>query len=173
MKIHLPLTGILVSVLLFLLAATYYPGGTTESAQTVGYDWGHNYICTLFWPTALNGAANPARRFAIPAWFILCLSIAAIFSNISRHGNSKFRNKVIQIGGIGAAIYAFLVVTPMHDLLVTLALLFFVTAVLAVLHLLYVEQQLEAILGGNRLSYVTDSQRGHVLRQTSYSVCFQ
>src|SRR5689334_18209223 len=120
LKIHLPLIGILVSVLLFVLATKYYPGGTTESAETVGYEWGRNYICTLFWPTALNGAANPARRFAIPAWFFLCLSIAIIFRNIARHSNSKFQKKVIEIGGIGAAMYAFLVVTPMHDLLVTI-----------------------------------------------------
>ena len=36
----------------------------------------------------------------------------------------------------------------MHNLLVTLALLFFVTAVLAVLHVLYVERQLRLLCAG-------------------------
>jgi len=148
MRAHFPLIGIFTSILVLLLAATYYPGGTAESPETVGYNWAHNFISTLFAPTALNGAANPARRIAIPGWFIFCLSIAVMFRNISRKGKSRFQKKAIEIGGIGAAIYAFLVVTPMHNLLVTLALLFFVTAVLAVLHLLYVERRLRLLGAG-------------------------
>jgi len=148
MSAHFPLIGILASILLLLLAATYYPGGTAQSPSTVGYNWAQNFISTLFSPTAFNGAANPARRVAIPAWFVLCFSVALIFRNISRKGTSKFQKKAIEIGGVGAAVYAFLVVTPMHNLLVTISLLFFIPAVLAVLHLLYVEHQMKLLWAG-------------------------
>jgi hypothetical protein len=137
---HLPLIGILVSVFLFVLSAAYYPGGTSDSAHSVGYDWTRNFISTLFAVTALNGAANPARRLAIPAMLIFCVSIGVLFRNISRKGKSKFHRRTIEIAGIGTAIYAFLVVTPMHDLLVSIALLFFVVAVLATLHMLYTDR---------------------------------
>jgi hypothetical protein len=122
MRVHFPLIGILSSILLLMLATTYYPGGTKESRDTVGYNWAHNFISTLFAPTALNGVANPARPFASPGWFIFCFSIAVMFRNLSKKGKSTFQKKAIEIGGIGAAIYAFLVVTPMHNLLATLAL---------------------------------------------------
>jgi hypothetical protein len=135
---HLPLIGIVISVCLFFVAATYYPGGTTDSATSVGYDWAHNFISSLFAATALNGAANPARLVAIPAMLVLCVSIGALFKSISNKSTSKIHRKTIEISGIGAAVYAFLVVTPMHDLMVNIALPFALIAQLATLHLLYV-----------------------------------
>lgn len=147
-KRHLPLIGILTSVFLFVLSAAQYPGGTSNSANSVGYDWAHNFISTLFAASALNGAENPARRIAIPAWLIFCVSIGALFEMISRKGSSKFHKKAIEIGGIGSAIYAFLVITPMHDVLVSIALLFFLTAVLATVHLLYIERHMRLFCAG-------------------------
>jgi hypothetical protein len=134
---HLPLIGIVVAVGLFLVAATYYPGGTTDSATTVGYDWTRNFISSLFAPTALNGAANTARRVAIPAMFVLCASTGAMFKSISNKGTTKTQRKAIEIGGIGAAVYFFLVVTPMHNLMINIGLPFALVAQLAILHLLY------------------------------------
>jgi hypothetical protein len=135
---HLPLIGIVISVCLFFVAATYYPGGTTDSASSVGYDWAHNFISSLFAANALNGAANPARLVAIPAMLVLCVSIAALFKSISNKSASKIHRKTIEISGIGSTVYAFLVVTPMHDLMVNIALPFALIAQLATLHLLYV-----------------------------------
>jgi hypothetical protein len=137
---HAPLVGILVSVLLFTVAMAFYPGGTSFSANTVGYDWSRNFLSSLFQPQAWNGSPNPARWFAIPAMFLLCLSYGFIFRCVSRRGRSKFQRKAIEIGGIGSAVYTFLVVTPMHDLMITISLFFFVAAVLGTLHLLYVER---------------------------------
>lgn len=135
---HLPIIGIVISVCLFFVAATYYPGGTTDSATSVGYDWAHNFISSLFAPTALNGAANPARIVAIPAMLVLCVSIGALFKSIANKSTSKIHRKTIEISGIGAAVYSFLVVTPMHDLMVDIGLPFALIAQLATLHLLYV-----------------------------------
>jgi hypothetical protein len=148
MKSHLPLIGILASIGLFALSTRYYPGGTSDSADSIGYDWKHNFISTLFAPTALNGAANPARRLAIPAMFLFCASIGFLFKDISSKTKSRFHRKAIEICGIGTAIYAFLVITPMHDLLVSIALVFFVVAVLAILHLLYIGRQMRLFYTG-------------------------
>lgn len=146
---HLPLIGILISVGLFFVAATYYPGGTTDAATSAGYDWTHNFICSLFAAKALNGAANPARIVAIPAMLVLCVSIAALFKSISNKSTSKIHRKTIEISGIGAAVYAFLVVTPMHDLMVNIALPFALIAQFATLHLLYAMRRLLLFVVGS------------------------
>jgi hypothetical protein len=138
---HAPLVGMILSIVLFAVAMAYYPGGTSFSADTVGYNWSQNFLSSLFQPRAYNGSPNPARWFAIPAMFLLCLSYAFIFRGVSRRSQSQLQKKIIEIGGIGSAAYTFLVVTPMHNLMITISLLFFLTAVLAALQLLYTEQQ--------------------------------
>src|SRR5262249_54571102 len=45
--------------------------------------------------------------------------------------------------GIGSAVYTFLIVTPLHNVLISVALLFFATAIGAVLHLLRREQEMK------------------------------
>ncbi|WP_353267362.1 hypothetical protein [Gemmatimonas sp.] len=127
---HLPILGVLGALVLFALATTRYPGG---------YDWTNNTISTLFQPRALNGAQNSARSIAVLAVFMFCASMAVVFKWISSSATSRFHKKTIEIGGIGSMVYGFLVVTPMHDLLVTVGLVFFLTAMLATLHMLYAE----------------------------------
>src|SRR6185436_17374200 len=51
-----------------------------------------------------------------------------------------------QIAGIGSMVYTALVVTAMHDVLVGVALLFFVTAMVTIFHRLYLERRF-AMLG--------------------------
>src|SRR4051794_32598621 len=109
------LIGILASVCLFVVATAYYPGGTTFSANSVGYDWTRNFISSLFAANALNGAINPGRHFGIPTMLIFCISLGYVFNVISTKAMSKRHRKMIQIAGIGSMVYAFLVVTPMHD----------------------------------------------------------
>ena len=148
-KQYLPLIGIVVSILLFVGAAAYYPGGTLDATNLAGYDWTQHYISTLFAATALNGAANPARYFAIPAMLFLCVSVAAVFKHLSRQSPSKLGQTTIQTGGIGSMVYAFLAVaTPLHDLLMNIALLFFLAAAVATLHLLYTMRQTTLALFG-------------------------
>lgn len=141
LKYHVPAIGIAVGLCLFVVAASYYPGGTTESTSTVGYSWAHNFICSLFAPRALNGAANPARYVAVPAMLLLCVSLGVMFRRISTRVDSRLHKSTIEIGGIGSMVYGFLVVTPMHDLMVTISLLFSVVALLATTHLLSIERR--------------------------------
>lgn len=117
---------------MLVLASARYPGG---------YDWINQSISSLFQPTALNGAVNASRPLASLAVFVFCLSIAFVFHTISRSGPSKGHQKTIQIAGIGSMIYTALVVTPMHDVLVGIALIFFVTAMVTVFHRLYLERR--------------------------------
>ena len=65
--------------------------------------------------------------------FVFCVSVVVLFQLVSRRTKRRVIGKSLEIGGIGSMVYAFLVVTPMHDLLVGIALLFFFQATLAAL----------------------------------------
>jgi len=138
---HLPLIGVASSFALFLVAASRYPGGTLASPNTVGYDWSQNFLSSLFGPQALNGAPNPARPFAVLALFVMSLALAVLWARIAATASSRAHKKAIEIAGIGSAVYGFLVSTPMHDLMVTIGLLFSVTAMVATTHMLFVERR--------------------------------
>src|SRR5437763_14389051 len=121
------------------MAASRYPGG---------YDWTRDFISTLFAPSTATGAANGARSVAVLAMFVFCVSVAVLFKFVSRRARGRALGKTLEIGGIGSMVYAFLVVTPMHDLLVGIALLFFVPAMLAALGLAYLEGRLALFWSG-------------------------
>lgn len=127
-----PLLGVLASTVLFALAAARYPGG---------YDWLDQSVSSLFQPSGLDGAPNPARLLGASAVVVFCTSIAIAFATIAKRGPSRFHRKTIQIAGIGSMVYAALTVTPMHDVLVGVALLFFVTAMVTIFHRLYLERR--------------------------------
>jgi hypothetical protein len=130
----------IASVALMVFAAARYPGGTTFANHSAGFDWSRNFISALFQPTALNGAANPARYPAIFTMLAFCLSVGYAFWRISRATVSVRHRKMIEIGGVGSMVYALLAVTPMHNLMVDIALLFYLVALLAMMHCLYVER---------------------------------
>jgi len=135
----LPLSGVLVSLALFAVATRRYPGG---------YYWSRDFISTLFAPSTSTGATNEARLVAVLAMFVLCLSVAVLFKFVSRRARGRALAKTLEVGGIGSMVYAFLVVTPMHDLLVGISLLFFIPAMAAALDLAYLEHRLVLFLSG-------------------------
>ena len=130
-KLFLPIYGFTISLCFFVTAALRYPGGTTDSSTTVGYSVLHNFVSSLFAPRALNGAANPARYFAVAAMVFLCVSLGFAFKQISTTVSSRPYRKTIEIAGIGSMVYSLLVITPMHDLMVTIGLGFSFVALVA------------------------------------------
>jgi hypothetical protein len=122
-KFFLPL-GITLSLALLAVAVRTYPGGSQISATSVGFDWKQNYLCNLFGETAVNGAVNTARSWAISGWAIMCISIASFFISFSGKVAAKGPARVIRYCGILGMISAFLAVTPLHDNAITGALVF-------------------------------------------------
>jgi hypothetical protein len=145
---HMPLVGGIFAGCLFAFASTLYPGGTAGSPDTLGYSWAHNTFSALFQPLALNGEYNSARYWAAVAAVIYCTCLGFVFAKIARSAASAIHRNLIQIAGIGAMIYAALVVTPMHNLMVLIALVFFVVAVAATLHSLYTQRRLRLMAVG-------------------------
>lgn len=124
---RLPLPGALAGLALLALSTRWYPGG---------YRWTRDTISALFAPAGPNGGDNPARTLAIAGAVVLAASMALLFQLLSQTARSRVHRKTIQIGGIGAMVYAALTVTPMHDLMVGIALVFFLAMMLAVVDML-------------------------------------
>ena len=126
----MPVTGVLSGTALLGLAATWYPGG---------YRWSEHTISALFQPATPGGVVNPARPLAVLGVVTVLSGIALLFHLVSSRTASAVHKKAIQIGGIASTVFAALTVALLHDLMVGLAVVCFVAALSAVLHLLYRE----------------------------------
>jgi len=128
--------GLPVAVAFMGLATTRYPGG---------YDWNRHFLSTLFPTTTPSGVQNPARPLVIVGMLIFCASTAVLFQLISSEAKFAFHKKTIQIAGIGSMVYAAFTVTLMHNLMVDISLVFFLTAMAAVLHMLYFQRRIRLL----------------------------
>lgn len=134
-----PVGLVAIAAALFFVASLRYPGG---------YDWASQSISSLFQPLSAGGDPNPARPLAVASVLSFCIGVAAVFHRLSLRAASRRVGKTIQIAGIGSMVYAFLVVTPMHDVLVGVSLAFFLVAMLAVYRLLWSEGRLGLMAAG-------------------------
>jgi len=121
LKNHAVATGILCSMLLFSVAVFLYPGGSYFDPYSQGFDWQYNYLSNLFNKTAINGMPNSARFWAVGGMFFLCLSFALFFIRFTKNISSKSGQLVIKYAGIASMVCAFLTVSPLHDLMISLS----------------------------------------------------
>ena len=98
-----------------------YPGGSRADKNSVGFDWKNNYISNLFGETAINGSHNSSRVWAVSGMLFLSITFAIFFTQFSKRIASKSAARVIKYFGIAAMICTFLVVTPYHDTMITIA----------------------------------------------------
>jgi hypothetical protein len=129
----LSLLGILVAVSCFWVATRLHPGG---------YNWNRDMISTLL------RDPYPAYIPAVAGALIFCVSIALVFERLAHAVELSKNAKVIQIAGIGSMVYASLTFTPMHDLMVTISLIFFLVAALALAQALYVSREIGFFIAG-------------------------
>lgn len=136
-----PLFGILAYVSLFCFSSTLYPGGSKADANSIGFDWVHNYWCNLLNDAAINGAPNPGKTFAVIAMIILCTSVLVFFVNFGLNfAKGKIWKRFILIGGTLSMLFAFLISTKFHDLMTILSSIFGLFALIGIMLELYQSQ---------------------------------
>lgn len=129
-----PIAGILLFLFLFVFAASRYPGGSQADLTHEGFDWVHNYWCNLMGKEAMNGEPNDAVRIAIPAFVVLCGSLALFFYHFSKQlARNSIWAKIIRIGGVLSMSAAALIATPWHDEMTIIASFFGVFVVAGVI----------------------------------------
>ena len=80
--------------------------------------------------------------------WLFCLGMAELFRQLAKGMAPSRHGKWVQIFGIAGTVYAALTVTAMHDLMVTIALVFFVAAEIALLDWLWRRRQLPQWIAG-------------------------
>jgi hypothetical protein len=112
-----PIIGCFLFVILYVIAALLYPGGSGADKTAIGYSWTNNYWCNLLSENAINGQPNAARPVAVTAMFILCLSLSTfwiLFSALTRL--RKYHKLLIQIAGTLGMLTSFLLLSNIdHD----------------------------------------------------------
>ncbi|MBL0883219.1 MAG: hypothetical protein IBJ16_07750 [Chitinophagaceae bacterium] len=121
LKKHLVLLCILISVVFIGIAAFLYPGGTISDKSTVGFIWSKNFISNLFLPQALNGAENTARIWAIIGMAFHSVGYGLFFLGMAKKIPSTHAAWVLKTVGILNILFNFLIVTPLHDSMVTIS----------------------------------------------------
>ena len=117
-----------VALALLAVATSQYSGDVHWTRVTV------SLLCAPILP---DGTPNPGRALPIVALLLLCVSMSWLFELISRTAETARLRKTIQIAGIGSMVYALLTATPMHNLMVHIALAFFLAAVVAIVFTLF------------------------------------
>ena len=137
--ILLPVFGCVLFVILYVVAALLYPGGSGIDKTSVGYNWMENYWCNLLNNKAINGQNNTAKPVAMTAMVVLCVSLSLfwiLFPVIVQL--KKYHRLIIQIGGAASMIAAFLLLTNAdHDIAVNFSSSLGFVAMLGVLIALY------------------------------------
>lgn len=142
---HLSLVAFSLALILLIIAAQYYPGGSQSDPNSIGYRWTENYLCNLFGSKAVNGADNPSMLWAVSGAFCLCVGFAVFFYTFAQKLPTGSAANIIKYIGTGAMVFAFFIVTPYHDSMVTISgtggliAMFYITALTFKSKLLYMK----------------------------------
>ena len=134
-----PFVGSILFVILYVIAAFLYPGGSGADKTAISYSWTDNYWCNLLSEKAINGQTNTARPVAVTAMFILCLSLASFWILFPALVQLKKNHTLlIQLSGTACMLTSFLLLTGIdHDLAINTSSAFGLIALLGTLVALY------------------------------------
>ncbi|MGB5667695.1 MAG: hypothetical protein WBM53_12670 [Maribacter sp.] len=125
----LPLVGIGLFVLLYIIAAIGYPGGSWAVPHHEGFSFWNNYLCDLLDKYAINGELNSGRYFARFSLAALCSGILLLWVYLPGLFSSKSINKrIMWYSGILSLISTLFLTSGTHDITVRIAGFFGVIA---------------------------------------------
>jgi hypothetical protein len=117
-----PVIGIIIFIFLYLLSASYYPGGSQADPRSVGFSWTNNYWCNLLDQNAINGSENASRPIALAGMLVLLTSLSIFFYIVPYHSDINDRIKrMVTFSGIASMVTVLLLETGYHDLVLNIA----------------------------------------------------
>ncbi|MGN6293272.1 MAG: hypothetical protein ACTHMV_11055 [Chitinophagaceae bacterium] len=120
--VYLPVAGIVLFSLLYVIATLLYPGGSDIDRHAKGFNWLHNYWCELMAPYSQNGQPNTARSLAISAMCVLAASLALIWYFVPSHlPFSRPLQKFISLCGVLSMAILFFLFSYDHDQVINMA----------------------------------------------------
>ena len=125
----LPLAGMVLFVVLYVLAALNYPGGSWIVMDQEGFNFWNNYLCDLLDRNAINGELNSARFFARGSLAALCVSLLLLWYFLPGFFSKKGINVfVMWLAGILSLVVTMFLTSGTHDITVRIAGFFGVIA---------------------------------------------
>ncbi len=120
--LYLPLVGMMAFIVLYVLAAYHYPGGSWRSPDSVGFSFWNNYLCDLLDEYAVNGELNSARFLARGSLASLCAALLLLWFFLpSLFPGRGFNKRIMWISGILALVVTGFLGSGTHDLTVRIA----------------------------------------------------
>lgn len=117
----IPLVGICLFVVLYVIAASYYPGGSDLDRTHKGFDWFNNYWCDLISKHGKNGVLNTGRTIALTAMIILFSSLSFLWYHLPQFFHDRTLNKwIIRYTGILSMTLLTFIFTPYHDSIIAI-----------------------------------------------------
>lgn len=145
----LPVFGVFFFATLYFYSSTLYPGGSQANLESVGFDWVHNYWCDLMDENGRNKNPNPASPYAITAMIVLCLSLMVFFIRFAnKFVSGKLWKNIIRITGTISMIFAILIFTKYHSIMIALASLFGLFTLIGIIKEVYSSNYTYLKLGG-------------------------
>ncbi|MDQ6813985.1 MAG: hypothetical protein M3040_09620 [Bacteroidota bacterium] len=120
--VQIPLIGAVLFIILYLIAAYLYPGGSQADKTSKGFSWANNYWCNLLNENAINGAVNPARPVAITAMVTLGATLSIFWFLFGRIVHfTKLSRFAITLSGLASMVTTMFLFTPYHDSVINIA----------------------------------------------------
>jgi hypothetical protein len=115
----LPLAGMVVFVVLYIVAARLYPGGSNADPSYTGFDWVNNYWCDLIARYGKNGEPNTGRPVALAAMIILFSSLSVFWFRLPDFfRETRFSRLLIGYTGMTAMCMLVFIFTKYHDTII-------------------------------------------------------
>lgn len=125
----LPIFGMGLFIVLYIIAAIFYPGGSWINLNQQGFSFWNNYLCDLLDYYAVNGEINLARFFARSALVTLCISLMLLWFHLPKLFLYTSTNlSKMKFFGILALVLMLFLASGTHDIIIRIAGLFGVIA---------------------------------------------
>lgn len=89
-------------------------------------------MSNLFGTKALNGTDNPSRIWAYAGMVVLPITYAIFFINMAKKIPDKNAANILKYGGVANVFFTFLIVTPLHDIMLIISTTLFWTCLIVI-----------------------------------------
>ncbi|MBB4800005.1 hypothetical protein HNP37_000044 [Flavobacterium nitrogenifigens] len=103
-----------ISLVLIVIAASLYPGGSLLDKNSIGFGWSKNFVSNLFAAKAINGSENSGRIWAVIGMAFQSVGYGIFFIHMSKKIASSWAN-ILKYIGFANILFIFLIATPLHD----------------------------------------------------------
>ena len=136
--VRLPLVGMFLFVILFLVATLQYTTGLETSVSGLGFNFKENYLCDLLDINTLGGTINPAHITARIALTIICFSVILLWFELPKLFSIKSNTlTIMQVTGIISMVILLFLAAGNHDVIIRISGVFGLFAVISILIELY------------------------------------